>query len=201
MEHLSLNSEKIVLFYRQKHCGLVACSRHFCIDIDTIYNVLKKGGITLNHPRADYRESYIEWNKRKLMLLQEHLVKACQKSIEVERKKQLLLQETLTKAYERSIKDAKRRHKKPNHTRSTAQKEAFYSDWRITVLVRDNFTCQDCKDADISLASLEVHHILPWKDNVNSRYDPENGVTLCKSCHRMRHKEMRTGIQTQRFNR
>ena len=85
--------------------------------------------------------------------------------------------------------------------RKIAQKEAFYSDWRITVLVRDNFTCQDCKDADISLASLEVHHILPWKDNVNSRYDPENGVTLCKSCHRMRHKEMRTGIQTQRLNR
>jgi 5-methylcytosine-specific restriction endonuclease McrA len=31
---------------------------------------------------------------------------------------------------------------------------------------------------------LQVHHILPWGKYPNLRYDPNNGITLCKAHHR-----------------
>jgi hypothetical protein len=31
---------------------------------------------------------------------------------------------------------------------------------------------------------LEVHHIMTWADAGTLRFDPDNGITLCKSCHK-----------------
>ena len=31
---------------------------------------------------------------------------------------------------------------------------------------------------------LEVHHIMTWADAGTMRFDPGNGITLCKQCHK-----------------
>lgn len=51
--------------------------------------------------------------------------------------------------------------------------------WRNAVLERDNFTCQECGETD----SLHCHHITPWKEREDLRFDINNGKTLCQSCH------------------
>jgi hypothetical protein len=53
--------------------------------------------------------------------------------------------------------------------------------WRRGVKNRDNWKCkinnQYCK------GRLEAHHILPWKDHPELRYDINNGITLCHAHH------------------
>lgn len=62
--------------------------------------------------------------------------------------------------------------------------------WRTIareVRERDNHTCQQCGKYQVSPA-LDVHHIVPAKDfpleNIHIANDPENLITLCRSCHR-----------------
>ena len=55
-----------------------------------------------------------------------------------------------------------------------------YRDWRFAVFKRDSFTCQCCKTPH---GDLEAHHILNFSSNVEHRFNIENGITLCYSCH------------------
>lgn len=60
--------------------------------------------------------------------------------------------------------------------------------WRKLVLERDNYTCQICggKESD-----LNVHHIKCFSLYPESRFDVNNGITLCKKCHINLHKTER----------
>jgi 5-methylcytosine-specific restriction endonuclease McrA len=60
--------------------------------------------------------------------------------------------------------------------------DPLYKEFRIRVLNRDKRTCQmpGCKKK----TRLQVHHIRPWAKNPHSRYDVNNGITLCKDCHK-----------------
>jgi 5-methylcytosine-specific restriction endonuclease McrA len=51
--------------------------------------------------------------------------------------------------------------------------------WKNAVLERDNFTCQQCGKTE----SLHCHHIIPWKEREDLRFDVNNGKTLCQPCH------------------
>lgn len=62
-----------------------------------------------------------------------------------------------------------------------------YTEWRINVFKRDNFTCQHCKSVG---GLLEAHHKVRWVDDVSKRYDVDNGITLCKKCHKKVHKNI-----------
>lgn len=55
-----------------------------------------------------------------------------------------------------------------------------YVAFRKTVLERDDWTCQDCGTRG---GRLEVHHIKSWAEHPDLRYEPDNGMTLCRSCH------------------
>lgn len=57
-----------------------------------------------------------------------------------------------------------------------------YRQWRKTVIDRDK-TCKICG----SNRRLEAHHIKPFSMYPELRYDPDNGITLCCSCHRKLH--------------
>lgn len=65
-----------------------------------------------------------------------------------------------------------------------------YTEWRKSTFDRDNYTCQKC---NVRGGSLEAHHIKPFKDFFDLRYEQTNGITLCKKCHKDTHKEMRNG--------
>ena len=52
--------------------------------------------------------------------------------------------------------------------------------FRREILRRDNYTCQMC---DKKKKKLQVHHIKPWAKATYLRFDRNNCITLCSSCH------------------
>ena len=52
--------------------------------------------------------------------------------------------------------------------------------WRKEVLERDNYTCRDCKVTK----SMEAHHIRSVIDYPKGIFEVDNGLTLCKDCHK-----------------
>lgn len=52
--------------------------------------------------------------------------------------------------------------------------------------IKANYICDICK---ISNTELHAHHKNSWKDYPEQRYDINNLVCLCKTCHRDFHKE------------
>lgn len=81
---------------------------------------------------------------------------------------------------------------------STKQTRArFYgsAEWRAfreSILERDNYECQWCKEQGQVTSKynsiLEVDHIEELKDRPDLALEPSNLRTLCKDCHNKRHK-------------
>jgi 5-methylcytosine-specific restriction endonuclease McrA len=75
-----------------------------------------------------------------------------------------------------------------------------YLTWRLSILKRDNFTCQICHASvkDIKSLRLEVHHPKAFdeickENNVSTLeqaleckelWDLENGISICHKCHK-----------------
>ena len=57
--------------------------------------------------------------------------------------------------------------------------------WRESVFERDKWTCQDCWKIG---NELHPHHIKSFADYPKLRFATDNGVTLCKECHKKRHQ-------------
>lgn len=55
----------------------------------------------------------------------------------------------------------------------------FYKKWIKEVKDRDGWKCTKCQ----STGKLHAHHIVPWEKDENKRFDLDNGITLCGSCH------------------
>ena len=71
------------------------------------------------------------------------------------------------------------------------RKTKEYSWWRKACLERDQI-CQICSDDK----DLHAHHIESFIDNPEKRYDPQNGVILCETCHTCFHIEHGYGDNT-----
>jgi len=56
-----------------------------------------------------------------------------------------------------------------------------YLEWRKAVFERDKYTCQMCKQ--LSTGNIEAHHIYPFADFPELRFEIDNGITLCQHCH------------------
>lgn len=61
-----------------------------------------------------------------------------------------------------------------------------YKLWRRSCFERDNFICQKCKQ---NSRELVVHHINNFAEFKDLRLAIDNGITLCKSCHKLFHKK------------
>ena len=53
-------------------------------------------------------------------------------------------------------------------------------EFRRIVFARDNYTCQLCGD---DKKRIEANHIKLFSENKELRFEPRNGITLCKDCH------------------
>ncbi len=83
-------------------------------------------------------------------------------------------------------KIGRKKYKRYKHFTSTKE----YQKWRSDVFQRDNWTCQTCgKKSEIGkCVYLEAHHIKKWAYFPELRYEVNNGITLCKECHRLTRK-------------
>ena len=55
------------------------------------------------------------------------------------------------------------------------------NNWRNAIYERDNYTCQCC--GDNKGGNLRAHHILNYSEYLELRYEMENGIVFCESCH------------------
>jgi len=59
-----------------------------------------------------------------------------------------------------------------------------YHLWREAVFARDNYICQKCQAGG---EKLHAHHIQNFADYPEVRFAIDNGITLCKKCHKEFH--------------
>jgi len=71
-----------------------------------------------------------------------------------------------------------------------------YREWRSKVFERDNWTCQTCgaRSQVGEPVYLEAHHIKLWIKYPELRYKIDNGITLCRKCHKLIHKKGRNNF-------
>ena len=73
--------------------------------------------------------------------------------------------------------------------------------WRIDVMAKANFTCDNC---NVRGKSLVAHHLEAFHCNPELRFDINNGVCLCRDCHAEFHtqygKRNNTKIQYEEFH-
>jgi len=61
------------------------------------------------------------------------------------------------------------------------RKSDDYKKWRLSVFVRDNYTCQFCNKKS---CYIQADHIKPFSLFPELRFDIDNGRTLCLDCHK-----------------
>ena len=70
-------------------------------------------------------------------------------------------------------------------------------EWSRLVKERDNFTCQKCGSTE----DVQAHHVEPVALHPELSDDPDNGLTLCKRCHREVHNQDGCGLAYLRNNK
>src|SRR5215211_3929971 len=67
-------------------------------------------------------------------------------------------------------------------------KNPEYLAWRRAVLERDGYVCQQCgRQCKKYERGLAAHHIKPYAEFPELRYEIANGLTLCRQCHMQLH--------------
>lgn len=58
--------------------------------------------------------------------------------------------------------------------------------WRTAIFQRDNYTCRECgaRSGKGQAVELHPHHIRQYALYPELRFDVNNGITLCKECHK-----------------
>lgn len=58
-----------------------------------------------------------------------------------------------------------------------------YRVWRKAVFTRDGYKCRECP----AKKPLVAHHVKAWAKHPELRFDVDNGLTLCRACHALKH--------------
>lgn len=92
---------------------------------------------------------------------------------------------------ERNGMFGRRGDKNPNYIDgSTPERQMYYSraEWRKlrrTVYGRDHGKCVRC----CVVGRMNIHHVIPWAGNIETRLEITNVVSLCTKCHRWVHSK------------
>jgi 5-methylcytosine-specific restriction endonuclease McrA len=84
-------------------------------------------------------------------------------------------------SWNKGKKDCPRRDK-PRYVKKGRELKSLYakrSIWSRDVKTRDGYKCLECG----SEKNIQAHHIIPWKECEEKRFDMTNGKTLCSKCH------------------
>ena len=73
-----------------------------------------------------------------------------------------------------------------------------YRDWRSSVYSAYHFSCDVCGCKSSKDNKIVAHHLESYDINENLRYNTENGVALCESCHRDFHNKYGYGHNTRK---
>lgn len=67
----------------------------------------------------------------------------------------------------------------------TGYESIQYKEWRKKVFERDDYTCQKCgiRSGNGKATYLTAHHIKSFSEYPELRFEVNNGITLCESCH------------------
>lgn len=60
-----------------------------------------------------------------------------------------------------------------------------FTEWSKQVKIKGEYVCDCCNKKDGG--HLVSHHLNSWDNNIEQRYDVENGVCLCEHCHKEFH--------------
>lgn len=72
----------------------------------------------------------------------------------------------------------------PNYKGNQAGRASnTYLTWQKAVFLRDWYKCAECG----SQKDIQAHHIQHWSTHPDQRFDVDNGLTLCHSCHCKKH--------------
>jgi 5-methylcytosine-specific restriction endonuclease McrA len=93
-----------------------------------------------------------------------------------------------TKNKERLRELGRIRNRGLSKERDLIEQTEAYKNWRLSVFRRDSFSCVSCKQRG---GSLHAHHISSFAKFPELRTDVNNGITLCDSCHRQLHIQLR----------
>lgn len=115
------------------------------------------------------------------------LCKECNQEIKVYKKIKRVFCSRKCKAtwQSKNIRENKHPNWKAIKKNSGFKDSVKWKEWRKQVFERDNYTCQYCKQLS---GSLEPHHLKSKQCFPELVYNIENGITLCKKCHRLLHK-------------
>ena len=68
-------------------------------------------------------------------------------------------------------------------------KSTIWRHKRKTILKRDNFECQRCKEKGMFALAEVVHHIKHLREYPELALDDENLLSVCGACHNILHPE------------
>ena len=83
-----------------------------------------------------------------------------------------------------SLEEIEKRAKKSReywsiHATGRERRSSLNRKWAKAVYDRDGNKCQNCGTNQ----KLNAHHIVPWKEDEDLRFELSNGITYCASCH------------------
>lgn len=156
------------------------CHREFDKQLTQIKNKIKQGQHDIFCSRACYQNYLLEYGSKKRIGIC-IMCKTCDKEFESvpSLKSKFCSHECYAKNLEGKEPWNKGKGKSSWLKRIKASRE--WKEWREAIFARDDYTCQWCRERG---GKLHPHHLKPKSLYPKLIFDLDNGITLCRECHK-----------------
>lgn len=196
MKKLELDKNLIIKLHCEDKLSILAIAQKYNVHCCVIRRTLKENNIEIKKYRKDisgnknpnfktgkyYYKSYCKYCGKKVWYGNNKCV-ACVSKYENHQLGLKRTEETKTKMkqiWQERLEQWKKEGWIPKIYRGKNSVES--KEYIKKVLKRDDYTCQICSHRGGS--NLDIHHIKKISEYPELAYDLNNGITLCKSCHR-----------------